>query len=186
MGTVLLDPWDNPDAYTFMSLDGLISPGPCGLTADARRALKIEVQQSIGFTGAFLMFRGEELPKLAYKLRLWTAEHFKNAGPFIDILIEGYKKRLNRVLKLDDQSLVHLGITKAVVVDIGELKQTKQGEIPHEINFTLQAYQKRKSVQGPPRGPKTEIEKELDAAREETAGLRRELDAAEQAAAKGK
>ncbi len=186
MGTVILDPWEHPDAYTYMSLDGIVSPGPCGLTADARRALKIEVQQSIGFTGAFLMFRGEELPKLAYKLRLWTAEHFRKAGPFVDILLEGYKRRLNRVLKLDDQALAHLGITKAVVVDIGELKQTKQGEIPHEINFTLQAHGKRKTLQGPPRGPKTEIEKELDAAREEGADLRRELAAAEAAAAKGK
>lgn len=186
MGVVLLDPWENPDAYTFMALDGITSPGPCGLTADARRALKIEVQQSIGFTGAFLMFRGEELPKLAYKLRLWSAQHFKKSGPFIDLLIEGYKKRLNRVLKLDDQSLVHLGISKAVVVDIGELKQAKPGEIPHEINFTLQVYQKRRTLQAPPRGPKTEIEKELDAAREEGAQLRRELEAAEKAYARGK
>lgn len=191
MGIVIIDPLDNPDAYTFIKLDGLTSPGPCKLTADCRRALKLDVQQSIGFTGAFLRFTGEELPKLQYRLRLWTTTHFKNAGPFVDLLMLGYKKRLNLVFRIDDQSIVHLGISKAVVFDIGELKQVKEGEIPHEINFTLQVYGKRKSVQAPPRGPKNERELKLESNEKEIAELsraltERSLSAARVAGEKGK
>lgn len=186
MSITLVDPWENPDAYTYMTLGGIDSPGPCGLTAEARRALKIEVQQSLGFTGAYLVFRGEELPKLAYRLRLWTAEHIQKAGPFCALLLEGYKRRLSRVLRLEDQALVHLGISKAVVLDIGELKQAKPGEIPHEINFTLQTWQKRQTLQSVPRGPKTDVEIMIDDLRVSNANLDRQLAAAELAAAKGK
>ena len=144
------------------------------------------MQQSIGFTGAWLAFRGEELPKLAYKLRLWTAEHFKKAGPFCDLLMEGYKKRLNRVMRIDDQALVHLGISKAVVLDIGELKQAKPGEIPHEINFTLQVYGKRKTVSAPPRGALTDAQKLTDKFDADTEATQKKIDAARAAHAKGK
>lgn len=186
MGIELIDPADAPEVWDYIEVDGVQSPGPCGIASSVYRRLKLEVQQSIGFTGGFLVFRGEELPTLPYTMKLWSKEHWQAGGAFYDVLIEGYKRRLNRVLRLDDAAIIPLGFTRVAVEAIGQPVRKEDGGYLYQVQFELKHYKKRAPLQSAPRGPKTEAEKMIEQASSERDAAAKELAAAEAALAKGK
>lgn len=186
MGIQLLDPDDAPEVWDYIELNGVQSPGPCGIPSSVYRRLKLEVQQSIGFKGGYLVLRGEELPTLPYTMRLWTRDHWREGGAFYDVLIEGYKRGINTVLRLDDPAVIPLGFTRVAVEAIGQPVRKEDGGSLYTVQFELKHHKKRRPLQSAPRGPKTEAEKAIEAARAERDAAARELAAAEAALAKGK
>lgn len=189
MGIELLDPNDDPEAWDFIEVGGVRSPGPCGLPASVFRQLKWEAQQSLGFTGAFLVYRGEELATLSYTMRLWSAEHWKDGGAFYDMLVEGYKRRQNKLLRLEDPAIRPLGFNRVVVEAIGSLVRKEDGSSLYTAEFRLKHYKKRAPIQSLPR-PADDPWKNARAAEEEVkqaeVEYQRQYQAALKAQAQGK
>lgn len=189
MGITLIDPNDEPEVWDYIELDGVRSPGPCGIPSSVFRRLKLEVQQSLGFTGGFLVFRGEDLPTLPYTMRLWSREHWQEGGAFYDMLIEGYRRRLNRVMRIDDPAITPLGFNRCVVEAIGSLVRKEDGSCLYTAQFELKHHKRRAPIQSLPR-PADDPWKNAKAAEEEVKAAQAEYEkqyqAAQAAAAKGK
>lgn len=167
-----------PTACDCFTLDGARSPGIARLTGGGNRAENWQNQQGPGFTGAFTVFRYEEISTVTYEIRLLTPEHCDDFDTWIAMLNAGKDQRPNpRVYTIVDPRIAHNGITMVSYADSSPIKQPTPGEARHvyEIKFTEV---KRRKPTGGVAKPKNALEEKIRVLNGINAGLTKERDAA--------
>jgi hypothetical protein len=173
-------PFENPTAYNSITIEGVDTPGLCTFKGGGDRKLKIEGQQAPGFTGAFTVCRGEELPTIDYEIHVWTKEDYRALQELAAKLRAAQKKRPPKILELVDLAVAHNEIARVVVASVGAFTSPKTGKWFLPVSFA--AWQKRKPIGGVPKPPLTEAQMEIERLGQENPRLEQQLRAAEIAA----
>lgn len=173
----MTSPISNPGSYDFFTIDGVKSPGLSKIISGGNRAQEWQDQKAPGFAGAFTVFRGEQLTKITYEFSLWLPEHFAAWDKLIAMLVEGKDRRPSpRVYTLVDLRVVHNKVTSVSYADATAQMNPTTGKWTYQLE--LKEVKKRKPIGGPALGPRTELEKAIDAADGKVKALTAQRDAA--------
>lgn len=178
-----MTPLEAPEIFDLIFLDATRSPGLCVHTGGGERKQKWEAQQAPMFTGAYVIFRGEEISTLEVRFELWRPEHFAAWKEFAAMLRAGAKKRPPRSYALTDLTVEDSEIKQVALASIGRQEKLAPGKWGYTVTFT--EYRKPKPIGGP-LAPKSDREKKTDALNDENKALGAQLAAAKAAARAGK
>jgi hypothetical protein len=121
----------------FIVLNGLKSPGRARITG-ASDPRKWDKRQGYGFSGAFLVYVGDELPSFSVMIDLVKPADFIAWATFAPLL-EKPKKGVRPTKALSIQHpllrLAPLNITEAVVEDVSQFEVDDDGVYTCEIKF---------------------------------------------------
>lgn len=165
-------PISNPAAFDVFKLDGLYSP-PCKITQCNGRQLTWQEQQAPGLTGAFVVFRGEKLVSVTYRIELYSPEMFAKYKPIETLASAAKDARPPRGMKLADLRLAAMKIPQVALAKLPHLETVSPGLWAYEIEF--QEYKRLNLWGGPVQPPRNPTEVAIAAAERRVAAKHREL-----------
>jgi len=177
-------PITNPTAYDTPTLSGKPFPGLTRITECNGRQLEWQEQQAPGFSGAFVVFRGEKLVHVTYIVELWTDAHFQAWDPFEKSLAQGKDRRPVATYRLVDLRLKGLKIPQVSLAVLPYQEQIAPGKWGYKVAF--QENKRLNLFGGPVKAPQNEREQQIAALDLANKGLRDELAAQQRARRYGK
>jgi hypothetical protein len=176
-------PFENPEAYDSITLDGVDTPGLCTFKGGGDRKRKIESQQAPGFGGAFTLDRGEEVPSIDYEIHVWTLDQYKALQVLAAKLRQTQKSRPPKVIQLVDLAIAHNEIARVVCEVLGAFQSSKPGRWFLPVKFI--EWRKRKPLGGVPKSPLRPAQELALRIAADTADLTQQFKAMEIAAERG-
>lgn len=176
----MITPIAFPLAHDLFKLDQLIAPGKTTITECNGRELTWQEQQAPGMSGAFVVFRGEKLVSVTYRVEIWGDAQFQQWEAIEKWVISSKNKRPVGGMKLVDLRLAALRIPQVALARLPYQELVEPGHWAYSIKF--QEYKRLQLFGGAPEPPKNrnqQLIKDLEGTRN---GLAGEAKAAEAAA----
>jgi hypothetical protein len=180
----MISPIKAPAAHDVFDLDDLLSPqapdGRSTITECNGRELTWQEQQAPGLTGAFVVFRGEKLVSVTYRVEVWTDDGFDSYAQIEQWANAAKNARPPRGMKLTDLRLAALRIPQVALARLPYQELVSPGLWAYNIKF--QEYRRLQLFGGavqPPQNARQKLIVQLQGQRD---GLANEATAAEAAA----
>jgi hypothetical protein len=180
----MISPIKAPAAHDLFKVDSLYSPtapdGKTTITECNGRELTWQEQQAPGLTGAFVVFRGEKLVSITYRIELWTDNGFQTYAQLESYLNAAKNARPPRGLKLVDLRLAGLRIPQVALARLPYQVLVSPGLWAYEVKF--QEYKRLQLGGGAPQPPQNPRQALIVQLQKQRDGLAAEAAAAEAAA----
>jgi hypothetical protein len=120
MASGSLNPIDNPQAWDFVTISGVNSPGLAEVSEWPRHH-EWDVKKGKGTLGGTVTFVGRPPATGKIKFMLWTAAHFQQWESFRALMKYDPTKKAPQAVDIFYPSLADINITSVVVEDIGNI-----------------------------------------------------------------
>lgn len=168
-------PIDNPGAFDVFKLDSLFSPFSRIAECNGRE-LTWQEQQAPGFSGAFVIFRGERLVSVTYSVEIIDRPGFAKEAPLSAYCNAAKNARPPRGMHLIDLRLADLRIPQVALARLPWLETVEPGHWVKKYKF--QEYKRLQIAGGPVQAPRNAFEKKIADAQAELKGATANADAA--------
>jgi hypothetical protein len=133
------NPWRNPGALDFYTLDGTRPPGISWIDGGGERTEEFQDQPVPLTTGATTIFRFEPNGEVTYTHKLWNnggEDQIAAWDIFVAMLNEGKQRRPRpRVYTLADERLVDVKMTSVSLKSIGPRQVRRGGEMLVKVTY---------------------------------------------------
>lgn len=117
----------------YIVLAGQRSPGLLTWSTPGSTPRKWDVRRGPGFSGAFVVYTGDDLAEFKAKITLYTPED-EAAWPAFSSLVQRSPGR-PQALTISHPDLAELGIGSVVVTDLAQRERNADGSSSYEVKF---------------------------------------------------
>lgn len=160
--TSSINPISNPGAHDLFKVDKLFSPFSRIVECNGRE-YKWQEQQAPGFTGAFVVFRGEALVSVTYGIEIIDKPGFATKSALLSYVAAKAKRRPPEGMKLIDLRLADMRIPQVALARLPWMETVEPGHWIYKIKF--QEYKRLQLAGGPVQAPRSKFEGLLDDAK---------------------
>ena len=168
-------PIDAPAAHDVFKLDQILSPFTRIVECNGRE-YKWQEQQAPGFSGAFVVFRGEALVSVTYGIEIIDRPGFAKKDVLLAYVAAAAKKRAPQGMRLSDLRLAEMRIPQVALARLPWMETIEPGHWVYKIKF--QEYKRLQLAGGPMQAPRNAFEQKIAAAQDELKGAQANADAA--------
>ncbi len=172
----MISPIQAPLAHDIFKLDNIFAPGKTTITECNGRELTWQEQQAPGMTGAFVVFRGEKLTSVTYKIEIWGQSQFDQHALLVAWCNAAKNARPPRGMRLIDLRLADLRIPQVALARLPYMQTEGPGHWAYVWKF--QEYKRLQIFGGTPKPPQNARQQLIAANEAKINGLEKEAAAA--------
>lgn len=176
----MITPIEAPAAHDIFKIDKLFSPKKTTITECNGRELTWQEQQAPGLSGAFVVFRGEKLVSVTYRVEIFGTAEFKLHEELIAYCHAAKTARPPRGMRLIDLRLAPLRIPQVALARLPHQELVSPGKWMYVWKF--QEYKRLELFGGKPGPPKNPRQQRIADNEKKISGLEKEAAAAVAAA----
>jgi hypothetical protein len=144
-----ISPFETPEAFDFITIDGVKSPAKIVRTAINGRELEYDEQKSPLYLGVFTVIRNQTIVSVDYALEYWTEDAVKPVEDWQRMLRTHQRRKPVKPFRLIDPVLDGLDVPSMWCPYVGSRFERVEGLQKWRLPFKCREFGPRRPIGGP-------------------------------------